>query len=96
MDRLKEYLTEKDIDITVKFGGDTSFDIYPNGWDKTYALRHFAGGEWNFWFVGDRCYENGNDYEIFEYLKETGRAFETGGPEETIEIIDFHILRDLF
>ena len=35
-----------------------------------------------------------NDYEIFELLKDTGRAFETSGPDETLEIIDFHILRD--
>ena len=50
--------------VTVKLGGDTSFDIYPTGWDKTYALRHFGGR--NVWFVGDRAHSpKGNDYEIF-------------------------------
>ena len=24
--------------VTIKFGGSTSFDIYPNGWDKRYCL----------------------------------------------------------
>ena len=25
--------------VTVKLGGDTSFDIYPKGWDKSYCLK---------------------------------------------------------
>tara|TARA_Y100001973_G_C5149494_1_gene307287 strand:- start:9 stop:815 length:807 start_codon:yes stop_codon:yes gene_type:complete len=95
MDMLKEYLKTAKIDVTVKLGGNTSFDIFPHGWDKTFALNHFDGPNWVFWFVGDRCSPTGNDYEIFSALKETGRAFEVGSPEETVDIIDFHILRDL-
>ena len=68
--------------ITIKLGGDTSFDIYPTGWDKTYGLRHFSG--WDVWFVGDLCYENGNDLEIYESCGSQG--FQTG-PNETVEII---------
>ena len=94
-DILSKEIASRKIGLTLKLGGDTSFDIYPIGWDKTYALKHFNEHDWNFWFVGDRCYPQGNDYEIFEYLKHTGRAFETSGPQETIEIIDFHILRDM-
>tara|TARA_R100000664_G_scaffold34011_1_gene53387 strand:+ start:2861 stop:3652 length:792 start_codon:yes stop_codon:yes gene_type:complete len=94
-DILSAEIRDKGIPLTLKLGGDTSFDIYPHGWDKTFALKHFNRADWDFWFVGDRCYPEGNDYEIFELLKETGRAFETGGPDETLEIIDFHILRDL-
>ena len=92
---LTEEMKSRKIGLTLKLGGDTSFDIYPYGWDKTYALKHFEGQDWNFWFVGDRCYPQGNDYEIFEKLKDTGRAFETSGPKETVELIDFHILRDM-
>tara|TARA_R100001163_G_scaffold64420_1_gene58597 strand:- start:1990 stop:2781 length:792 start_codon:yes stop_codon:yes gene_type:complete len=92
---LQEEITNRKIGLTLKLGGDTSFDIYPHGWDKTYALSHFSQEDWDFWFVGDRCYPEGNDYEIFEHLKSTGRAFETSGPAETIELIDFHILRDM-
>jgi len=94
-DILNAEMKKQKISLISKLGGDTSFDIYPHGWDKTYALNHFNEKEWNFWFVGDRCYPAGNDYEIFEHLKETGRAFETSGPQETLEIIDFHILRDM-
>ena len=71
-------------DIIVKLGGDTSFDIYPMGWDKTYALRHF--GDRNVWFVGDRARSpKGNDYEIFQACGH--RSFHTDGPEQTKEII---------
>ena len=81
--------------LTVKLGGDTSFDIYPHGWDKTYALSHFDLNAWNVWFVGDRCYPEGNDYELFEFLKPHGRSFETSGPTETIEIINNYILKEI-
>ena len=71
-------------DVIVKYGGDTSFDIYPTGWDKTYALRHFSGR--NVWFVGDRARtSSGNDYEIFKECEP--RSFHTNGPEFTKEII---------
>ena len=45
--------------------------------------------------MGDRCGIEGNDYEIFDLLKTKGRGFETGGPEETIDIIERYILEDL-
>ena len=95
LDKLQNYASAAKIEITAKLGGNTSFDIFPVGWDKTFALNHFDGLNWTFWFVGDRCSPTGNDYEIFSALKDTGRAFEVGSPEETVEIIDFHILREL-
>jgi len=83
--RLLGRLKEEEINnVTVKLGGDTSFDIYPTGWDKTYALRHFSGR--NVWFVGDRARSpKGNDYEIFQACG--SRSFHTSGPEQTIEVI---------
>jgi phosphomannomutase len=71
---------------TVQFalGGNTSIDIYPTGWDKTYALKHFPGHEC--WFVGDRCGPTGNDRQIYELLAKENRGFKTTGPENTIEI----------
>ena len=95
LDKLINYISAAKMEVTVKLGGNTSFDIFPHGWDKTYALNHFDGPNWVFWFVGDRCSPIGNDYEIFSELKDTGRAYEVGSPEETVDIIDFHILRDL-
>jgi len=69
--------------VVVKLGGDTSFDIYPTGWDKTYALKHFKG--WDVWFVGDRCCIDGNDYEIFNACGD--QSFVTYGPKKTSGII---------
>ena len=74
----------------VKLGGETSFDIYPKGWDKTYALKHFP--DHKCWFVGDRCTGSGNDKEIYDLLKKENRAFKTTGPEHTAEIIREKIL----
>ena len=71
--------------VTIKLGGDTSFDIYPLGWDKTYALRYFEGS--TVWFVGDRALSpNGNDYEIHQACEP--RSFNTTGPEQTIGIVN--------
>tara|TARA_A100000164_G_scaffold378441_1_gene420083 strand:- start:778 stop:1584 length:807 start_codon:yes stop_codon:yes gene_type:complete len=95
LEKLRNYISAAKMNVTVKLGGNTSFDIFPKGWDKTFALNHFDGSNWVFWFVGDRCSPTGNDYEIFSALKDTGRAFEVGSPEETVDIIDFHILREL-
>ena len=92
---LKNFVLSEDIPVTLKLGGNTSFDIFPTGWDKTYALNHFDHKEWQFWFVGDRCGIDGNDFELFSALKSSGRAFETSGPEETVEIIDYYILSDI-
>ena len=78
-------------DVVIKLGGDTSFDIYPAGWDKTFALKHFPESDWDVIFVGDRCGPNGNDHELYEHLRRQERSFETSGPEETIEIIDTYI-----
>lgn len=77
-------------DVIVKLGGDTSFDIYPAGWDKTYALRYFQGS--TVWFVGDRAHSpKGNDYEIFKACEP--RSFHTTGPEQTKEVIEDIIKR---
>ena len=85
-------LHENDIfDVLVKIAGDTSFDIFPDGWDKTYALKHFPETDWDVFFVGDRCSPSGNDWELYNHLRPSGRAFETDGPEDTVEIIDIHL-----
>lgn len=72
-------------EVAVKLGGETSFDIYPSGWDKTYALNHFK--DYVCWFVGDRCGEGGNDKEIYDLLNKEGRAFWTRSTENTADII---------
>jgi len=72
--------------ITCTLGGDTSFDIYPTGWDKTYALRHFE--DKGVWFVGDRCDKDGNDKQIYDALSTLGRSYKTDSIAKTKEIIE--------
>ena len=79
--------------VNVALGGETSFDIYPVGWDKTYALRHFQNK--TCWFVGDRCEPGGNDYEIYAALEGDGRAFKTRDPIQTGWIINEEIIPKL-
>lgn len=85
--RLREMLTQVYgiDDLQVVLGGQTSFDIYPRGWDKSYALKHFPASE--VWFVGDKCQPGGNDHEIYEALAGEGRAFEVNGPDATQEVM---------
>ena len=86
-DMIQKYLALYGIEnVVLALGGSTSIDIFPEGWDKTYALQHFQGKDC--WFVGDSCGVNGNDRTIYEALKQKDQAFITSGPEETLEIID--------
>tara|TARA_Y100001963_G_C6717120_1_gene417231 strand:+ start:1 stop:738 length:738 start_codon:yes stop_codon:yes gene_type:complete len=76
--------------ITCSLGGETSFDIYPNGWDKTYALKHFKNKK--VWFVGDRCENGGNDQAIYNKLSSVSRSFKTKGTINTQLIIDEQLI----
>lgn len=43
--------------LTYAIGGQISFDIYPIGWDKTYALRHVEDeGFEEIHFFGDKTH----------------------------------------
>ena len=77
--------------VVIKMGGDTSFDIYPKGWDKTYAFKNFEGYD-KVYFIGDRCGPNGNDKEAYQLAGDLG--FITEGPEQTINIINKIIAED--
>lgn len=83
----------QDNELQVKLGGDTSFDIFPKGWDKTYCLRHLEDYE-EIWFVGDRCGLGGNDKELYDFVGPS-RAFETSGPNMTKSIINDMILPNI-
>ena len=79
--------------IVIKYGGQTSFDIFPTGWDKTFCLRHY--NDPSVWFVGDSCTPGGNDYEIYEKYRSEGRSFITSSPAETVKIIRTKIIPQL-
>lgn len=78
-------------------GGQISFDVFPKGWDKTYCLRHVeaenpeAGGlpdgvhYTTIHFFGDKTFEGGNDWEIYNDPRVTGHSVK--GPEDTMAIL---------
>lgn len=72
-----------DYGLTFSIGGQISFDAFPCGWDKTYALQHVQDeGFDQIHFFGDKTYKGGNDYEIFEDERTIGHTVTS--PEDTM------------
>ncbi len=47
-----------DYPLTYSIGGKISFDVFPHGWDKTYALGRVADEEFEeIHFFGDKTYK---------------------------------------
>ncbi|MCJ1464684.1 Phosphomannomutase [Pseudocyphellaria aurata] len=81
-----------DYGLTFSIGGQISFDVFPTGWDKTYCLQHLAteknisGVDYTtIHFFGDKAYQGGNDYEIYEDKRTEGHKVKN--PEETMAIL---------
>ncbi|KAI9745441.1 MAG: Phosphomannomutase [Claussenomyces sp. TS43310] len=79
-----------DLGLTFSIGGQISFDVFPEGWDKRYCLRHLEneakqpGGipYTTIHFFGDKTYKGGNDYEIYEDPRTVGHSVRS--PEDTM------------
>ena len=86
-------IDKKNINLRVAIGGSTSFDIYPQGWDKTFVINHLSDYE-EIIFFGDSCTPDGNDYELYTFLKDTelGASYAVSSPEETICLINEKLL----
>ncbi|VVB03823.1 unnamed protein product [Arabis nemorensis] len=61
------------LNLTFSIGGQISFDVFPKGWDKTYCLQYLEDFN-EIHFFGDKTYEGGNDYEIYESPKTIGHS----------------------
>ena len=65
-------------------GGQISFDVFPTGWNKTYCLQHIENDKklpggvdyTTIHFFGDKTFEGGNDYEIYEDSRTVGHSVE--------------------
>ncbi len=72
-----------DLDLTYSIGGQISFDVFPNGWDKTYCLNLIDINKFDeIHFFGDKTFKGGNDYEIFIHPRVIGHK--TTSPKDTI------------
>ncbi|XP_034248528.1 phosphomannomutase [Thrips palmi] len=68
--------------LTYSIGGQISFDVFPNGWDKTLCLKHIEKeGFKTVHFFGDKVDLGGNDYEIYNDARITGHRVIS--PEDT-------------
>lgn len=71
-----------DLPFTYSIGGQISFDVFPNGWDKTYCLQHLENeGFDEIHFFGDKTEKGGNDFEIFNDPRTIGHK--VSNPSDT-------------
>jgi len=72
-----------DLGLKYSIGGQISFDVFPEGWDKTYCLRFLPEDRFStVHFFGDKTFEGGNDFEIYEHARVAGHT--VVGPEDTL------------
>ena len=56
-------------------GGQISFDVFPHGWEKTGD--DLSGVDYkSIHFFGDKCFEGGNDFEIYSDSRTIGHSVE--------------------
>lgn len=80
IDALKEKFA--DYKLTYSIGGQISFDVFPEGWDKRFCLTQvMEDGFEKIYFFGDKTWKGGNDHEIFEDPRTVG--FTVASPEDT-------------
>ena len=71
-----------DYGLRYSIGGQISFDVFPLGWDKSFCLKFIEKEYDEMHFFGDKCYDGGNDYEIF--LDERTVGHSVTDPEDCI------------
>uniref|UniRef100_A0A8C1Z8N3 Phosphomannomutase n=1 Tax=Cyprinus carpio TaxID=7962 RepID=A0A8C1Z8N3_CYPCA len=71
--------------LAFSIGGQISFDVFPEGWDKRYCLGILEKDSYQrIHFFGDKTMPGGNDYEIFVDPRTMGH--EVRSPEDTQRI----------
>jgi phosphomannomutase len=72
-----------DFNLVYSIGGQISFDVFPEGWDKRFCLTQVvADGFEKIYFFGDKTFEGGNDHEIANDPRTV--SFTVTSPENTI------------
>ncbi|KAM9792267.1 phosphomannomutase 2 [Neosynchiropus ocellatus] len=80
---LKEEFKGKGLSFSI--GGQISFDVFPDGWDKRYCLGILEKDNFStIHFFGDKTKPGGNDYEIYSDPRTIGH--EVSYPEETVQM----------
>jgi phosphomannomutase len=87
--RLVEAMKAEFADLKLRFviGGQISIDVFPEGWDKTYCLRHVEHLNCKeIHFFGDKTAPGGNDHEIFASERTVGHT--VTDPEHTMQLLN--------
>jgi len=75
-----------DYNLTYSIGGQISFDVFPNGWDKTYCLQYLHADKYTeVHFFGDKTDKGGNDFEIYSHKDVHGHSVKS--PEDTMRLV---------
>lgn len=73
--------------LAFSIGGQISFDVFPEGWDKRYCLGIVEKDVYqNIHFFGDKTKPGGNDYEIYTDPRTVGHEVES--PDDTRRICE--------
>ncbi|XP_034543454.1 phosphomannomutase 2 [Notolabrus celidotus] len=73
--------------LTFSIGGQISFDVFPDGWDKRFCLGIVEKDNYStIHFFGDKTKPGGNDYEIYSDPRTIGH--EVSCPEDTRLLCD--------
>ncbi|KAL4624498.1 phosphomannomutase 2 [Arapaima gigas] len=73
--------------LVFSIGGQISFDVFPEGWDKRYCLGIVEKDLYEtIHFFGDKTKPGGNDYEIYSDPRTIGH--EVACPEDTKRICE--------
>ncbi|KAG7235900.1 hypothetical protein INR49_002098 [Caranx melampygus] len=73
--------------LSFSIGGQISFDVFPDGWDKRYCLGIVEKDIFStIHFFGDKTKPGGNDYEIYSDPRTVGH--EVSCPEETRQLCE--------
>ncbi len=73
--KMIEHLKNKfpDLEFDYSIGGQISFDVFKSGFNKTYCLPFIHESD-EIHFFGDKTFEGGNDYEIFNDNRVNGHS----------------------
>lgn len=67
--KLKEKFSS--FNLTYSVGGQISFDVFPNGWDKTFCLQFVEKDYDEIHFFGDKTYEVRGRFAIVNWIGNT-------------------------
>ena len=80
-----------DYGLKYSVGGQISFDVFPEGWDKTYCLQFVQEEFGDIHFFGDKTYDGGNDFAIYSHPRTIGHVVKTFA--DTIAILEKDFLK---